>query len=133
MVVDECVRGGDQSMERIAEGGARVAVGEHGAPRGPVGALGFGDADELADDGDRQRVGEVGNQIHDTVRAGVGRKGVEEDVGDLFDARAQPGDPAGGEGPDDPAAQPMMFGPVSTEQTGAQVLRVLGSGSTGTP
>ncbi|MFI1935074.1 hypothetical protein [Streptomyces sp. NPDC020330] len=104
VVVDEGVRGGDQCVEGVAQGSAGGAVGEDPAPGGPVRALGFGDADEFADDGDRQRVGEVGDQVDGTVLAGVGGEGVEEGVGEVFDAGAQPRDAAGGEGPDDSAA-----------------------------
>ncbi|WEH43350.1 hypothetical protein PZB77_29795 [Streptomyces sp. AM 2-1-1] len=131
-VVHDRVCRGAHGVEGFAQGATGAAVGEHRAPERPVRALRFGDADELTDDGDRQRVGEAGDQI-DAVRAGVGGGGVEEGVGDVFDAGTQPGHAAGRERPDHRAAQAMVCGSVGAEQSGAQVLHLLGASPTGAP
>jgi hypothetical protein len=94
---------------RGAEAGASSVVNQ--APE--LGPVGFGDAEQLADHGERQREGEARDQVDDGVAAAV--QLVEQVVDDRLDPRAQRGDPRAAERGGGQRAQPGVVGRVDAE------------------
>ncbi|MGY4481491.1 hypothetical protein ACVWWR_000682 [Bradyrhizobium sp. LM3.2] len=71
----------------------------------------LGDAEHVADDGDRQAEGEVFDQVH----VAAVDHGVDGLVDDLLDARPHVLDAAGGEGLHDETAQAGVVGRISLQ------------------
>jgi len=77
-------------------------------------AVGWGDAQQLADHPERQRIGVSLDEIDDAIRAGVVQF-VEEIVGDAPDSRFERADPGRHEGPGHQPAQPGVVRWVDVE------------------
>jgi hypothetical protein len=91
---------------------SRRAGGQDGLrPGAEVGPIRVGDAEQLADHGDRQREGERFEQVDLTA----GGHRVQQRTGDLGDARPQPLDAAGRERPGDQAPKAVMVGGIRAE------------------
>ena len=95
---------------RFGRRGGRQQGGEPGAELGPVR---LGDAEQLADHGERQREGEARDQVDDGVAAAV--QLVEQVVDDRLDAGPQRGDPRAAERGRGQPAQPGVVGRVDAE------------------
>ncbi|MFC7108872.1 hypothetical protein ACFQQB_55835 [Nonomuraea rubra] len=113
--------GGDQ-VAHVADqpsgpGGEPLQIwcAEIGGPAAPGVTVLCGDAEQLADDLDGQRVGVPLDQVELRGQAG------QQLVGDLLDARAQPLDPAGGELAGDEPAQPGVVRRVIGAERAHQV------------
>ena len=110
-VPDDVRRGGDRAGGWLGCGGGRQQGGEPGAELGPVR---LGDAEQLADHGEREREGEPRDQVdHGGVAAAV--QLVEQVVDDGLDAGPQRGDPGAAERGRGQPAQPGVVGRVDAE------------------
>ena len=94
----------------------RGAADERRRPAPEPGLVPGGHPEQLADHGDRQRVGVRRDQVGFAVLGERGGEVVEEAVGDLLDPWGERVDPAAGERPGDQPPQPGVVGRVVVQE-----------------